>query len=102
MKQIVKKVENLKKEYVKNIIDERINEFKNIDKNSNDELFSEMCFCLLTANYNAEKSIKIQKQINECFIKDSKEELIKKLKDMGHRFPNARADYIFESRNCRC
>ena len=68
-----------------------------INKKSNDELFKEMCFCLLTANYNAEKSIKIQNEIGECFFKDSKDDLSNKLKNFGHRFPNTRAEYICES-----
>ena len=60
-----------------------------------------MCFCLLTANYNAERSIMIQNEIGECFINDSKEALSEKLKKYGHRFPNARAEYISESKKCK-
>jgi len=56
-----------------------------------------MCFCLLTANFNAEKSINIQNKIGKYFCTDSKEELSKKLKVHGHRFPNTRAGYIKES-----
>jgi N-glycosylase/DNA lyase len=60
-----------------------------------------MCFCLLTANFNAEKSIKIQNEIGECFITDSKEQLSKKLQEYGHRFPNTRAEYIHQSQKCK-
>jgi len=60
-----------------------------------------MCFCILTANFNAEKSIKIQNEIGECFSNDSEEDLAKKLQELGHRFPNMRASYISESRNCK-
>jgi N-glycosylase/DNA lyase len=56
---------------------------------------------MLTANFNAEKSIKIQNDIGECFLTGSKEEISKKLKDYGHRFPNARAEYIAESKKCK-
>jgi N-glycosylase/DNA lyase len=101
MKQLIQKIEELKKTEIKNQIDTRIQEFKNIDKKSNDELFKELCFCILTANYNAEKSIKIQNSIGECFLSDSKEELSEKLKQYGHRFPNARAGYIHESKKCK-
>jgi N-glycosylase/DNA lyase len=101
MIELIKKIENLKHSEISNIIQERIEEFKNIDKNSNEELFKEICFCLLTANYNAEKSIKIQNEIGECFLTDSKEELTNKLKKHGHRFPNTRADYISESLKCK-
>jgi N-glycosylase/DNA lyase len=84
-----------------NLIQKRIDEFKELNKKSNDELFKELCFCILTANFNAEKSIKIQNEIGECFLNNSEEELAKKLRNLGHRFPNTRAKYISESRKCK-
>jgi len=101
MNKLIFEIEKLKKSNIKNKIDSRIQEFKNINKKSNEELFSEMCFCLLTANFNAEKSIKIQKEVGECFFEDSQEILTKKLKEKGHRFPNKRAEYILKARNCK-
>ncbi len=101
MNELVDKIENLKKSEISKLVEQRIEEFRNIDKKSNDELFKEICFCLLTANFNAEKSIKIQSKIGECFLTDSKEELTKKLKNYGHRFPKARAEYISESFKCK-
>lgn len=101
MEALVNKIESLKKSEVSKVIDQRINEFKNINKKSTDELFKEMSFCMLTANFNAEKSIKIQNEIGECFSNDSKDELSKKLKNYGHRFPNSRAEYISESLKCK-
>jgi len=101
MKALINKIESLKKSEVSNIVNKRINEFKNVNKKSDDEIFQEMCFCMLTANFNAEKSIKIQNEIGECFSTDSKDELSKKLKNYGHRFPNARAEYISESLKCK-
>ena len=64
-------------------------------------MFKELCFCILTANFNAEKSIKIQKELGECFLTDSKEILSQKLREGGHRFPNTRAAYISESIKCK-
>ena len=101
MKALINKIESLKKSKVSYIVNKRINEFKNVNKKSDDELFQEMCFCMLTANFNAEKSIKIQNEIGECFSTDSKDELSKKLKNYGHRFPNTRAEYISESLKCK-
>lgn len=101
MKDLINKIESLKQSEVSNIIKKRIDEFKSVNKTSNDELFKEMCFCMLTANYNAGKSIKIQNEIGECFLTDSKNQLSKKLKDYGHRFPNIRAEYISESLKCK-
>ena len=101
MNDLLNKIELLKKSEIGERINKRINEFKNINVKNNNELFKELCFCILTANYNAEKSIKIQNKIGECFITDDKQELAKKLKNYGHRFPNTRAKYIQESLKCK-
>lgn len=79
-------------------INSRIREFEKFNKNDNNELFKELCFCLMTANFRADRSIEIQKKINDGFISLSLEDLSLKLKEYGHRFPNARAQYIFEAR----
>jgi len=101
MQQLIQKIEELKKTQIKNQIDKRIQEFKSINKKSNDEIFKELCFCILTANYNAEKTIKIQNEIGECFVSDNQNELQEKLKTYGHRFPNKRAEYIHKAKNCK-
>ena len=101
MKELIDKIESLKKSEVSKIVNKRTEQFKNFDKQCSDELFKELCFCILTANFNAEKSIKIQNEISGCFLKDSKDEISKKLKEYGHRFPNARAGYIVDSLRCK-
>ena len=101
MNNLINKIESLKNSEIEGLVNDRIKEFKKINKKSNDELFKEMCFCILTANFTAEKTIKIQDQIGECFLTDSKTELSKKLKNLGHRFPNTRAEYIVESAKYR-
>jgi N-glycosylase/DNA lyase len=52
----------------------------------------------LTANFNAQKSIIIQKEIGDGFLNSPEEILCKKLQAFGHRYPNARANYIVEAR----
>lgn len=101
MNEILNKIEELKISEVGKTINNRIAEFKNFDTGSNDDLFKEACFCLLTANFNAEKSIKIQNEIGDCFISDSEKIISQKLKNYGHRFPNARASYISKFKECK-
>jgi N-glycosylase/DNA lyase len=101
MDELIKQIESLKDGEIGNLIQKRIGEFKELNKKPNDELFKELCFCILTANFNAEKSIKIQNEIGECFLNDSEDDLAKKLKNLGHRYPNARAKYISDSRRCK-
>lgn len=98
MKTLIEKIQSLKKTEISEKIKQRIKEFKNINRNSTDELFKELCFCILTANYNAEKTIKIQNNIGKCFLTDSKQQISEKLQKHGYRFPNNRAEYIVESK----
>src|SRR3989344_8798362 len=98
MQQLINLIEELKKSYVKPIIDLRIKEFESFQNKSSNEIFKELCFCLMTANFSAEGGIKIQNAINDGFLNLSREELAQKLSQLGHRFPNARAGFIFEAR----
>lgn len=96
MEKLLESIETLKGS-VGTLVNTRIKEFKGIDRDSSDDLFNELCFCVLTANFNAEKCIKIQREIGEEFLTLSEEELAKKLAEFGHRYPNTRAKYISES-----
>jgi len=93
LKSLLNSIETLKKSFVKSEVDKRIKEFEN-----NKDYFSELCYCLLTANFNAERSIKIQNILNKDFHKLTEKQLAKKLKSLGHRFPNTRAKYISEAK----
>jgi N-glycosylase/DNA lyase len=65
---------------------------------SGSEMFSELCFCLMAANFTSERSWKIQDDIGGGFLTLPEPELAAKLKALGHRFPNARARYIVRAR----
>ena len=99
---------------LKDIVEKRIQEFKELGANRKTRfdfrpfldidletgLFGELCFCFLTANSSAELGIKIQKFVgDEGFMKKSFEELSQIFKNMGHRYPEIRAHYIFLARN---
>lgn len=100
MENLIEKIEKLKKSSVKQRVDERIKEFEVIGKKGKEKIFSELCFCLMTANFSAEKGIKIQNALSNDFLCDNSiSEMAGKLKKLGHRFPNARAAYICEARN---
>ncbi|MCS7262601.1 MAG: N-glycosylase/DNA lyase [Aquificaceae bacterium] len=63
------------------------------------DLFSELCFCLLTANSSALMGIKLQKTIGpEGFRHLSQEELEKAIASAGHRFARQRAHRIVKAR----
>ncbi len=98
MKGMTERVRDLKKTDVKRMVEARINEFKKLGMANASEIFKELCFCILTANFQAERAIKIQREIENGFSTLSKTELAKKLKELGHRYPNTRAGYIVEAR----
>ncbi len=63
------------------------------------DLFSELCFCILTANSSATLGLKIQARLSDGkFWKLTYEELSKELKSMGHRYYEQRARRIVEAR----
>ena len=76
-------------------------EFEERGASDDDAIFSELCFCILTANFNAERAIRIQEGIGRGFISLEKEKLASELRRMGHRYPNMRAEFIFEARKWR-
>ncbi|MDY6896098.1 MAG: N-glycosylase/DNA lyase [Thermotogota bacterium] len=96
---LVNKIEELKFT-IKDEVERRFEEFKQIGQNGDElDLFSELSFCVLTANWRAKGGIKAQKIITkEGFAYYSEEQLISKLREVGHRFPNTRSRYIVENR----
>ena len=101
MKSLIQKINQLKKGNIHSLVSKRMKEFENSGKKSSKPLFSELCYCLLTANFNAVRAIEIQKTVGKHFHSLSEKALAKKLKHAGHRFPNARAHFICEARKCR-
>ncbi len=98
MRDLISKINNLKKTSVKKIIDEKLRIFEGFNKSDKKSVFSELCFCILTANYRADASIKIQSVLKDKFLSLPQKELEEKLRLLGHRFPRKRAEYIVEAR----
>ena len=98
MNKLINQINKLKNSDIKQIVDSRIKEFEAFSEKDNNELFKELCFCLLTANFSAKGGIKIQKQIDDGFLFLSEKILSSELLKLGHRFPNTRANYIVEAR----
>lgn len=81
------------------LVEARWAEFEELrQRGSEDDLYSELCFCILTANWSAHGGMRAQKLIGHGFSILSLEELTEKLKAVGHRYPEARAKYIVENR----
>lgn len=96
---ILSDINKLKNSPTKDIIDSRNKEFEKVGSSGSDRIFNELCFCFMTANFSAHGGIKIQNAMGNGFLNLSEEDLAKKLAELGHRFPNARAKYVVEARS---
>lgn len=90
---LIDQIEELKGTEVSEIISERIKEFEGVE-----DLFSELCFCLMTAGFRAEKCIEIQAELGNGIRELEMEEVRAELKRMGHRFWPQRGERIFRAR----
>ena len=95
---LISAVKSLMKGEVSRLVEKRVEEFEKFKNLSVEEIFKELAFCLMTANFSAEKAIRIQEKIGDGFIRLEKEKLEEKLRLYGHRYPHARAEYIVEAR----
>ncbi len=95
---LLDKISEVKRSETAKTISSRMQEFAAKGRESDESLFKELCFCLMTANFNAERSIRIQSEIRDGFLSLPKAKLAKKLAELGHRFPNKRAEFIVEAR----
>jgi len=73
-------------------------EFARLREAPDSELFKELCFCILTANYTAEGGMRMQREIGDGFLALPEEALAARLRSLGYRFPNVRSRYIVEAR----
>ena len=80
-------------------IEKRLQEFSVLNKQGNNEWFSELCFCVLTANSRADKAIAIQQKLGVYgFLNKTEQELSFIIQSHAHRFHNNKAKYIVAAR----
>jgi N-glycosylase/DNA lyase len=95
MKSLLSKINTLKSSSLGKDIEKKKKQFLSFQKKSNHEVFKELCFCLMTANFNAKRAVEIQESCGDLFLTATEKELSALLKKHGHRFPNTRAHFIF-------
>ncbi len=77
----------------------RYSDFKSFAKKPEEDWFSELCFCLTTANSSAMMGLKVQNALGfDGFYNLPQKKLTKELKGLGYRFYNKRAEYIAGAR----
>lgn len=98
-KELLAELERLMGDPIRETIEKRMGEFREAGKGGEERWFSELCFCILTANYTAHGGIRIQNELGaEGFCNLPHPELVARLKQLGHRFYNMRGKFIVEAR----
>jgi N-glycosylase/DNA lyase len=96
---ILKDVKNLQGSEINKVILRRAKDFSSFKNKSNEEWFSELCYCILTANSKAKTALLVQKELGpKGFLTYSQNKLVKTIKKNKHRFHNNKAKYIVEAR----
>lgn len=92
---LLREIRKLQNSDVGKLVKSRLKEFKQNDH------FSELCFCILTANSRARTAIRIQDTLGKAgFEKASLDEIRNCIRENKHRFHNNKARYIVEARKC--
>ena len=74
-------------------------EFRSMGQKPAEDLFGELCFCILAANTSAEMGLRTQMYIgNHGFINYPEEKLRDELKKVKYRFYNLRSSFIVKAR----
>ncbi len=89
----------LRKTGVSKTVKRRLNEFQAMGKKGDKDWFSELCFCILTANSKAHTALAIQHKLG-CvgFLGLNKRQLTKTIRESKHRFHNTKARFIVGAR----
>jgi len=111
-------IRNLKKEYLlkKDKINNRLRDFDNfynkpyswfyennkmelreVNKNDDERIFEELCFCIFTANTSADMGLKAVDAVRDLLTNGTAEEMTKKLEGI-YRFNNLRPSYIVHTK----
>lgn len=92
-------IRSLRKSPVSKLVEKRLKEFQKIGKKGNKDWFSELCFCILTANSKAHTALAIQHRVG-CigFLGMDRRRLAKTIKESKHRFHNIKAGFIVKAR----
>ncbi|MFA6022476.1 MAG: N-glycosylase/DNA lyase [Candidatus Pacearchaeota archaeon] len=99
-KTLIQEIKELEKTNIKNIVENRLKQFQEFKTKDYQDWFSELCFCILTANSKARTAINIQNQLGfEGFSKYSQKELSTSIRVNKHRFHNNKAKFIICARD---
>jgi N-glycosylase/DNA lyase len=101
MENLAKEIKALKNKSIKETVNRRLKEFESFKSKDTKEWFSELCFCILTANSKAATALAIQKELgSKGFCTLCQKEIRDSIRNNKHRFHNNKSKYIVEARHC--
>jgi len=93
---------DLKKSYQKKKfeIKQRLKDFKKIWNKSDEEIFAELCFCLLTPQSKARAADRVIKNMikNNVLLFGKRNQILKELRSQGIRFPENKTKFVLKAR----
>ncbi|MEM2604738.1 MAG: N-glycosylase/DNA lyase, partial [Candidatus Korarchaeum sp.] len=98
VEELLDEINKLKSSQVRDIVKRRMKEFEELRNGSNEDLFRELVFCLLTANFSAEGALRILRSLGDGIFTLTERELAERLAELGHRYPKRRAEFIVGAR----
>ncbi|RMF55108.1 N-glycosylase/DNA lyase [Candidatus Woesearchaeota archaeon] len=99
MSGLAETISELRNSSVKHKVESRLKEFESFAKKETDEWFSELCFCILTANSKAVTALNIQQELtSKGFCGYCQKDLSETIKRNKHRFHNNKAKFIVDAR----
>lgn len=99
MKKLISEICRIKKTNISKVVDTRLKEFSSFKDKDTKHWFSELCFCLLTANSKARTAINIQNELGaDGFHTCSLPVIRDTIRNNKHRFHNNKAKYIVAAR----
>ena len=97
---LINNIGKLRNSELSKTIDKRLKEFESFKNKNTKEWFSELCFCILTANSKAVTGLKIQDELKAKGFCEYSHNLIRKtIRKNKHRFHNNKAKYIVSARD---
>ncbi len=92
-------INKIRETEIKEVVDKRLEEFESLRNKDNDRWFSELCFCILTANSKARTALSIEKELGtRGFCESCERDIRECIRRNKHRFHNNKARYIVEAR----
>ena len=88
----------MKNPEVRRLVESRIASFRRLRGASSKDIFTELAFCILAANFTASRSLEIVEKLGDRLMTLDRSEIARELRRLGHRYPEARARYLVEAR----